>query len=63
MYSYEIQNLMEKYNYNLPSTVYIDIVSNSPQISEVKFTPYDAYYERWTKDNAYWKFNVHLGDQ
>ena len=63
MYSYEIQNLMEKYNYNLPSTVYINIVSNSPQISEVKFTPYDAYYEIWTKDNAYWKFNVHFGSQ
>ena len=62
MYSYEIQNLMEKYNYNLPSTVYIDIVSNSPQILEVKFTPYDAYYEIWTKDNAYWEFNVHLGN-
>ena len=57
MYSYEIKNIMKKYNYNLPSDVYLKICFSSNQISNVKYN--NNVYEIWTKDNYYFKFNVY----
>lgn len=58
MYSWEIQNTMEKYNYTLPSDAYIQICQESNQIAGVKYSPYGDYHEIWTNDNCYWKFKV-----
>lgn len=59
MYSWEIQQKMENHNYDLPSFLYGEILKDSPQINHVKFEPYGNYFEMWTTDGAYWKFNVH----
>lgn len=32
MYSWEIDKIIKKHNYNLPSSVYIDICNSSPQL-------------------------------
>lgn len=59
MYSSEIDQIIESQYYNIDSETYMDICSTSPQISRVKYAPYDNKYEIWTNDNFYWKFNVH----
>lgn len=59
MYSCEINQILESQNYNIDSETYIDICSTSPQISRVKYDPYDNKYEIWTNDNYSWKINVY----
>ena len=59
MYSWEITNLMEQYNHNLPSDVYLDITKNSPQISQVTYLAYSNRFEIKDNEGSYWKFEVH----
>lgn len=59
MYSYEIDKILEFQNYNIDSETYINICDTSPQISRVKYDPYDNKYDIWTNDNFYWKINVY----
>jgi len=58
MYSYEIQQVLELNNFNIDSETYINICSNSPQVREVKYSPFGNYFEIWASD-GYWKFNVY----
>lgn len=58
MYSSEIDQIIESQYYNIDSETYIDICNTSPQISRVKYNPYNNEYEIWTNDNFYWKINV-----
>lgn len=58
MYSHEIQEVMERYNYHLPAVEYLNIELTSPQISRVKYEPYGNFFEIWTKDGFYWKFDI-----
>lgn len=60
MYSYEIKSTLEKYQYDLPSDLYMHICATSPQINHIKYNPYGDYFEIWTNDDNYWKFSVHL---
>lgn len=59
MYSYEIDQAIKSQNYNIDSDTYSNIFYTSPQISRVKYNPYDNKYEIWTNDNFYWKTNVY----
>ena len=59
MYSSEIDQIIEPQYYNIDSETYIDICNTSPQISRVKYDPYNNEYEIWTNDNFYWKINVY----
>lgn len=59
MYSSEIDQIIESQYYNIDSETYMDICNTSPQISRVKYEPYDNKYEIWTNDNFYWKINVY----
>ena len=59
MYSYEIDNCIKEYNYNLPSKLYLKICKESPQISEVKYEPFENKFSIKTKDSYFWKFGVY----
>ena len=59
MYSWEITQIMERYNYNLPSQVYLDVTQNSPQINRVSFNPGNNRFEIWDKEGCYWNFEVY----
>lgn len=60
MYSHEIQRTLENYNYNLPASKYDEVCNpnNNPQISRLKYESFGNYFEMWTNDNHYWKFNI-----
>lgn len=45
MYSYEIDQTIKSQNYNINSDTYLNICYTSPQISRVKYNPYDNKYE------------------
>ena len=59
MYSWEITKLMEHYNYNLPSNVYLDMTKNSPQINVVIYSAYNNRFEISDKEGSRWEFGVH----
>lgn len=58
MYDYEIDNIMQSKNYRIDSETYFNIFSASPQVKNVKYSPYSDYFEAWSKDR-YWKFSVY----
>lgn len=58
MYSYEIDNIMKNSNYYLDSSTYLQICSNSPQISEVKYDAFSNSFYITTKDGYRWNFKV-----
>jgi len=58
MYSYQIQQIFESKNYNIDSETYFNICSTSPQITRVRYSPYENCFEIWASD-GYWKFSVY----
>ena len=50
---------MRSTNYNIDSKIYSKITTESSQVDHVKYSPYGNYFEIWTTDNYYWKFNVY----
>lgn len=61
MFTYEIDNILKSYNYNIPSSVYINICRTSPQIWVIK-REWDGRYYIQTKDgNEYhdWTISVY----
>lgn len=59
MYSHEIDQILKSHNYNINSDTYLHICNSSPQITHVKYDPYDDSFELWTNDYYCWKTNVH----
>lgn len=62
MYSYQIDRILESNNYNINSETYLNICSTSPQIKEIKYSPYENCFEIWAND-GYWKFNVYRKEE
>jgi len=57
MYSEEIDVLIKQHNFYIAPDTYMEICHYSPQISRIKYTPFDnGYFEIWTNDGYYWKF-------
>ena len=59
MYSWEITNLVERYNHNLPSWAYLDMTENSPQIGRVTYNAWNDKIEMWDEEGNYWIFKVY----
>lgn len=60
MYSYEIDQTLKSSNYTVNSKTYLHICQSSPQISRVKYEPFDDNFNIWTDDNYHWTFKVNL---
>ena len=60
MYSHEIEEKLSQQNYILSVKDYFNICDSSPQISQVKYYPFENFFEIQTKDNYCWKFQVEL---
>lgn len=62
MYTWEIEKKLKEKNYNIYNDEYFEIINTSPQITCIKYNPYDNSFETWTKekDNSihYFKYNV-----
>ena len=58
MYDFEINNIMKKYNYNIPKEEYFKICDTSKQINVVKYNPCGDFIEISTKEGGYWRFKV-----
>lgn len=61
MYSYEITDIMNRYNFTLPSSVYQDIWRKSPQLNHCIYKPFGDYFEMWDNEGNHWKFSVYYG--
>ena len=59
MYSHEIKQLLELRNYLISNEEYLNMIFTSPQIIEVKYSPYSDEFEAWTSDNYYFKYKVY----
>lgn len=62
MYSYEITKILQEQNYNIDSKTYLHICNTSPQLTHIKYHPYENFFEMWDDKNNYWKFTVHRKD-
>lgn len=60
MYSHEIKELLEVKKFLINNYEYLQIMNTSPQISRVKYNPYEDNFETWTKDNYYFKYKVYI---
>lgn len=60
MYSHEIDQTLKAENYDIDSRTYIHICQSSPQITHVKYEPFDNDFNIWTNDNYHWTFRVRL---
>lgn len=58
MYSYEISHVIEKYQSNIPSSIYLDICDNSPQINRILYNPWSDCFDIWDNEGNYWNFKV-----
>ncbi len=45
MYSHEIDQTLRSNNYNIDSDTYLHICNSSPQITHVKYDPYDENFQ------------------
>jgi len=59
MYSWEITKVMEQYQYNLPSNIYLEITSNSPQIGKVMYHSCGERFEICDDEGICWNFGVY----
>ena len=59
MYSWEINNVLASNNYNISSDDYLNIILNSPQLTQIIFKPYDELF--YIKDDVgnEWQFTVY----
>ena len=58
MYSYEIEKYLKERNYYLKINELIFITNTKvhPQIDHIKYNAFGDYFEMWTKDGYYFKF-------
>lgn len=50
MYSWEITQLVEKYDHSLPSNIYLEVTSNSPQINRIICNAHHFIHSGKTRD-------------
>lgn len=60
MYSYEIDNYLRNRNWNITISEYLEIcnLDMNPQISQIKYNPFQNNFTIWTNDNWNWTFTV-----
>lgn len=58
MYSHEIDDVMRNNNYKIPSSLYMNICKNSPQINGIE-RKNDSQYCIYTNDNYNWLFELY----
>ena len=64
MYSWEIDNILKDYNYNIPASVYIEVtdINKNPQVGHVEYSPWSDSFIVWTNDGYNWSFKVYRED-
>ena len=55
----EIDDILKKRNYCLPSHLYFKIVDNSSQICQVKYDAYSDKYSIHTDDGYHWEVRIY----
>lgn len=58
MYSWEIDILIKSNNYQITPNEYQKIVTESPQINNIKYEPFNNKFVISTTDNYYWMFAI-----
>ena len=59
MFSWELDDLIKRNNYILSKHDYCSISFNTcPQISRIKYDPFENKFEIWTLDGYYWKIEI-----
>ena len=58
MYSWEINNVMHKYNFVLPHGVYKDIIHGSPQLTYLGYDMINDLFDLYDSEGNQWKFEI-----
>lgn len=61
MYTWEIENKLKEFNYDLPSNIYLQICNTSSQITSIKYDAFSNNFSIWVNDSPQcFVFKVHL---
>lgn len=63
MYSWEIDNILKENNYIIPSTIYLNIIFESPQLSRIAYKPYGDCFIIYDNTGQMWEFQVFEGEK
>lgn len=63
MYSWEIDEILKNNNYYISSTLYLDIVFGSPQLTNIIYKTYDESFVMVDNNGYMWKFQVFEGEK
>lgn len=58
MYSWEIDRLLKIRNYLISTSEYFEIISTSPQITNVKYDPFEKNFKIKTEDKYEFKVKI-----
>ena len=59
MYDYELQNYLNQKNNKLTAEEYLYVCNTCPQLRHIKYNAFGDYFEAWSDDNNYFKFQVY----
>ena len=58
MYDWELTKYLQDRNYVLTPDEYMFICKTCPQLTSGKYEPFGNYFEFWSSDGNYYKFQV-----
>lgn len=59
MYDWELKNYLEQKGYKINSEEYLHICNTCPQLRHIKYNAFNDYFEAWSDDNNYFRFQVY----
>lgn len=59
MYNWEIKDFLNKSNYFISYSMFLDIVRSSPQIDHIKYDPWKDCINMWDKDGNSFEFKIY----
>ena len=63
MYSWEIDELLRKNNYEISAHTYLEMIKDSTQLTRIKYNPYSNTFDMWDEHGMCWSFRVYLVDE
>lgn len=59
MYDWELKNYLNQKNNRLTAEEYLHICNTCPQLRRIKYDTFNDYFEAWSDDNNYFRFQVY----
>lgn len=62
MYDWELQNYLKQKDNKLTSDEYLYVCNTCPQLRHIRYNEANNYFEAWSDDHNYFRFQVYLAN-